>query len=38
MADPEWAEIKRRTATEHGPLVGGIEERVLRTTAYAPVL
>ncbi len=36
MADAEWAEIKRLTAAEHGRLVGEIESRTLRRTAYSP--
>jgi hypothetical protein len=36
MADPEWAEIKRATAAQHGKLVGAIEDRTLRLTAYSP--
>jgi NIPSNAP protein len=36
MADPEWQEIKRLTKAEHGDLVGEIEDRVLRPTAYSP--
>ncbi len=28
MADPEWAAIKKRTAAQHGQLVGDIEDRV----------
>lgn len=35
MADPEWAEIKRITAAEHGKLVGEIEDRVLTPTDYS---
>ena len=35
MADTEWAEIKKRTAAEHGQLVGEIEERVLHPTDYS---
>ena len=38
MADKEWAEIKRVTASEHGRLVGGIEDRVLAATAYSSPL
>lgn len=38
MADDEWAEIKRVTASEHGSLVGGIEDRVLEATAYSSPL
>jgi hypothetical protein len=34
MADPEWARIKVESAQEHGPMVGKIEERVMRLTAY----
>lgn len=36
MADEEWAEIKRETAAVHGPLVGEIDERVLRAVPYSP--
>jgi hypothetical protein len=36
LADEEWREIKRRTAAEHGDLVGEIEDRVLRLTVYSP--
>ena len=36
LADEEWREIKRRTAAEHGDLVGDIQERVLRVTHYSP--
>jgi NIPSNAP len=36
LADPEWAEIKRRTTAEHGNLVGEIEDRILRLTDYSP--
>lgn len=35
MADPEWAEIKRATAAQHGRLVGEIEDRVLTPTNYS---
>jgi heme-degrading monooxygenase HmoA len=36
LADDEWAEIKRQTAAVHGPLVGEIDERVLRAVPYSP--
>lgn len=36
MADEEWAEIKRRTAQQHGTYVNGIEDRTLRLTDYSP--
>ncbi|MET0336683.1 MAG: NIPSNAP family protein [Caulobacter sp.] len=36
ITDEEWAAIKRRTAAQHGKLVGEIEERVLRLTDYSP--
>lgn len=36
MADQEWAAIKKRTAAEHGQLVGAIEDRVLTVQAYSP--
>lgn len=35
MADPEWAEIKRVTGAQHGKMVGEIQERTLRLTAYS---
>ncbi len=38
MADEEWQEIKRRTAAEHGGLVGAIEDRILRATDYSAPL
>lgn len=38
MVDNEWAEIKRRTAAEHGTLVGKIEDRLLVLTDYSPKL
>lgn len=36
MADREWAEIKEKTAAEHGRLVGDVHSRVLRLTDYSP--
>ena len=36
MADQEWAAIKKRTAAEHGQLVGDNEDRVLTVTDYSP--
>ena len=36
LADLEWKEIKRVTNAEQGDLVGGIEDRVLTSTAYSP--
>lgn len=36
MADEEWNEIKRRTSTEHGRLVGAIEDRTLISTGDSP--
>jgi hypothetical protein len=36
LRDPEWVEIKRRTAAEHGTLVGGIEDRTLHFVPYSP--
>jgi hypothetical protein len=38
LADAEWKEIKRDTGARHGDLVGEIDERVLRPTAYSPAL
>ncbi|MFE0018121.1 NIPSNAP family protein [Mesorhizobium sp. NPDC059054] len=38
MADSEWSEIKERTATESGSMVGQITERVLRPTDYSEVI
>ena len=37
MADAEWSRIKRETAAATGgPLVGAIEDRVLRAADYSP--
>lgn len=36
MADPEWAAIKKRTAAEHGQMVGEIQDRVLEVQDYSP--
>lgn len=36
MADPEWADIKKRTSAEHGRLVGRIQDRVLEGKDYSP--
>lgn len=36
MADPEWAAIKKRTAAQHGQLVGDIQDRVLEVQDYSP--
>jgi hypothetical protein len=36
MADKEWAAIKKETAAKHGKLVGEIQDRTLRLTAYSP--
>ncbi|MDQ8757132.1 NIPSNAP family protein [Sphingosinicella sp. LHD-64] len=36
MADAEWAEIKRQTAAEHGPMVESIQDRTLHLTDYSP--
>jgi hypothetical protein len=36
MADPEWAAIKKRTAAQHGQLVGEIQDRVLAVQDYSP--
>ena len=38
MADPEWAEIKRLTGAQHGKMVGEIQDRTLRLTAYSQPL
>jgi hypothetical protein len=38
MADKEWSELKKKTAAEHGQLVGGIQSRVLQLTDYSPRL
>jgi len=37
MADDEWKEIKRATSSQHGNLVGAIEERTLVPTSYSRV-
>lgn len=34
-ADTEWTRIKKESAAEHGDMVGRIEERVMRLTAYS---
>jgi hypothetical protein len=36
MADQEWSAIKKQTAAKHGQLVGEIQDRTLRLTAYSP--
>lgn len=36
MADQEWSRIKAETGAAHGAMVGAIEEKVLRATAYSP--
>lgn len=36
MADPEWAQIKKDTAAQHGRFVLSIEDRTLRLTDYSP--
>ena len=36
MADQEWAAIKKRTAAQHGPMVGEIQDRVLEVQDYSP--
>ncbi len=35
MADPEWAEVKRRTREAHGDMVGAIEDRIMTLTDYS---
>lgn len=36
MADSEWSRIKDESAARHGPMVGRIEDRVMRRVPYAP--
>jgi hypothetical protein len=36
MADQEWKDIKKETAAKYGTLVGEIQDRTLRLTAYSP--
>jgi hypothetical protein len=36
MADQEWKDIKRATSSEHGDLVGEIQDRVLVPVADSP--
>jgi len=36
MADKEWSDIKKETAAKHGKLVGEIQDRTLKLTAYSP--
>jgi hypothetical protein len=35
MADEEWKRIKKETSAVSGPMVGEIEDRVLRLTDYS---
>ncbi|KAF1723211.1 NIPSNAP family containing protein [Pseudoxanthomonas wuyuanensis] len=37
MADQEWSDIKARTRAQ-GPMVGGIEDRLLLPVPYSPAL
>lgn len=36
MADQEWIDIKKKTSTLHGQMVGEIQDRVLATVDYSP--
>lgn len=36
MADKEWADIKKQTAARYGNLVGEVQDRTLKLTAYSP--
>jgi heme-degrading monooxygenase HmoA len=36
MADEEWSDIKNKTSTTNGSLVGEIQDRVLHVTDYLP--
>ncbi|MES2057961.1 MAG: NIPSNAP family protein [Pseudomonadota bacterium] len=36
MADAEWAKIKRETVSPDAPIMGGIDTRTMRLTAYSP--
>ena len=38
MADADWARIKRETAAQHGDFVLGIEDIVLRPTAFSEAI
>ena len=38
MADEEWAEIKPRTAADHGQFVLGIDEMVLTPTDFSAAI
>lgn len=38
MADDEWSDLKEKTVTESGNMVGQITERVLRPTDYSAVI
>ena len=38
LADPEWTDIKRITAEDHGSLVGDISNRVLLPTDYSQAI
>ena len=35
-ADKEWAEIKQATVSPDAPIMGGIEDRVMKLTDYSP--
>jgi hypothetical protein len=36
MADQEWSNIKKETGAKYGRLVGEIQDRTLKLTAYSP--
>jgi hypothetical protein len=36
MADPEWIEVKKKTAAQYGQLVGNVQDRTLQMTSYSP--
>jgi len=36
-ADPEWAQVKKDTTAQHGPLVFKTHSQILQPTAYSPL-
>lgn len=36
MKDQEWSAIKKETGARHGQMVGGITDRILKSTDYSP--
>ena len=38
LTDREWSDIKAATRARDGSIMGGIEDRIMRTMSYSPVL